>query len=125
VPLAAPLAASRLQAPRAVDFGLVPARELLVRQLPISNVGEAPLAFSWRVEAPFSLTPAAGRLAPGEGALCQVAFAPEDAAAFAGTAACELDNGEVVEVNVSWPAERVTGGAEAWMQAIWGRRDPC
>ena len=100
VPLSAPLAASRLQAPGAVDFGLVPVHEPSARQLPIRNGGAAPVAFRWRVEAPFSVSPAAGRLAPGAGAVCEVVFAPEEAAAFAGTAACELGSGEVVLVQV-------------------------
>lgn len=102
VNLSAPLAASRLHAPDAVDFGLVPARERFTRQLPIRNTGAAPLAFRWRAEAPFSVSPSSGRLAPGAGAACEVAFAPEEAAAFVGTAACELDSGEVVAVQVGF-----------------------
>jgi hypothetical protein len=101
VPLAAPLAAPRVAAPAAVDFGLVPAREVFSRPLPLANAGGAAVAFVWRVGAPFSVVPAAGRLAAGRAAACQVVFAPEEAAAFAGTAACELDNGEVVVVQVS------------------------
>ncbi|KAI8476927.1 MAG: hypothetical protein J3K34DRAFT_516186 [Monoraphidium minutum] len=105
VPLSAPLAAPRLQAPPGVDFGLVPAHERFERPLPIRNVGEAPLTFSWRSEAPFSVTPASGRLAPGEAAACRAAFVPGEAAAFEGTAACELDSGEVVVVKLAGAAK--------------------
>jgi len=100
VPLSAPLAAPRLQAPDGVEFGLVPARERFVRPLPIRNVGDAAVQFSWRVETPFSVLPAAGRLGAGQGMACQVAFAPEEAAAFTGSAACALDSGESVVVKV-------------------------
>lgn len=107
VPLSAPLAASKLRAPEALDFGLVPARERVLRPLHISSVGEAPLAFAWRVEAPFAVVPASGRLGAGQGMTCQVAFAPEEAAAFTGSAACELDSGDVVVVKVrGWTDRR-------------------
>jgi hypothetical protein len=106
VPLSAPLPASRLDAPGGVDFGLVPARERAAAQLPIANTGAAPLAFSWRVEPPFSVAPPAGRLAPGEGLACEVAFEPLEAAAFSGSAVCELDSGEAAVVQV--------GGRHGW-----------
>ncbi|GBF91298.1 hypothetical protein Rsub_03618 [Raphidocelis subcapitata] len=105
VPLSAPLPASRLEAPGGVDFGLVPANERTAARLPVANTGAAPLEFSWRVEPPFSVEPAAGRLAPGEGLACEVAFEPREAAAFLGSAACELDSGEVVVVQLSGAAK--------------------
>lgn len=60
VPLEAVLPASKLQLPASVDFGCVPAKEQVQQQLPIKNVGDAPLLFNWRIEAPFAISPAAG-----------------------------------------------------------------
>lgn len=111
VALAAPLAAPRLAAPAAVDFGLVPARERVTRPLPIANTGAAPLAFAWRVEPPFSIAPQSGRLAPGQSVDCVAAFEPAEAAAFDGSAACELDSGEAVGVQARVAAERARAGS--------------
>lgn len=72
VPLEALLPASKLQLPPALDFGCVPAKEQVEQQLPIKNVGDAPLRFAWKIEPPFAILPAAGQLAPGQTLTCQV-----------------------------------------------------
>lgn len=100
VPLSAPLARGRLSAPPGLDFGVAPACERAERALPICNAGAAPLTFAWRVDAPFSVAPPCGALAPGERVVCTAAFEPRDAAAYSGSAACQLDGGEVVAVEV-------------------------
>ncbi len=64
VPLSAVLPASKLQLPPGgLDFGCVPVRQPCVQQLPITNVGDAPLSFAWRLEPPFDVVPATGQLA--------------------------------------------------------------
>lgn len=72
VPLEALLPASKLQLPTALEFGCVPAKEQVQQQLPIKNVGDAPLRFAWKIGAPFAILPAAGQLAPGQTLTCQV-----------------------------------------------------
>lgn len=72
VPLSAVLPASKLQLPPVLDFGCVAVRKACVQQLPIRNVGDAQLQFSWRLEQPFEVVPAAGQLAPGQTLVCKV-----------------------------------------------------
>lgn len=72
VPLEAVLPASKLQLPSGIDFGVVPAKEAFLQQLPIKNVGDAALQFSWQIEEPFRIVPAAGRLAAGDTLQCEV-----------------------------------------------------
>jgi hypothetical protein len=76
VPLEAVLPASKLQLPAALDFGCVPFKEPAVQQLPMKNVGDAPLHYSWKVEDPFAVLPADGQLHPGQTVLCQVRHEP-------------------------------------------------
>lgn len=105
VPLSASLPASKLELPPAVDFGCVPVRAACSRRLPITNVGDAPLAFSWQLAAPFAVVPAAGQLAPQQTLACEVLFQPAEAATYRGTAACSLDNGELLTVQVGGMAK--------------------
>ncbi|KAF6255251.1 hypothetical protein COO60DRAFT_1662608 [Scenedesmus sp. NREL 46B-D3] len=86
----------KLQLPTALEFGCVPAKEQVQQQLPIKNVGDAPLRFAWKIGAPFAILPAAGQLAPGQTLTCQVLFDPQEAAAYRAAAACSLDNGELL-----------------------------
>jgi hypothetical protein len=72
VPLCAVLPASKLQLPPAVDFGCVPVRQGCVQQLPIKNVGDAGLHFTWKLQEPFGIVPASGQLAPGQTLVCEV-----------------------------------------------------
>lgn len=72
VPLEAVLPASKLQLPAALDFGCVPFKEPAMQQLPIKNIGDAPLRYSWRVEDPFAVVPADGQLYPGQTVMSQV-----------------------------------------------------
>lgn len=72
VPLAAVLPASKLQLPPAVDFDCVPVRQDCVQQLPIKNVGDAGLHFTWALQEPFGIVPASGQLAPGQTLVCEV-----------------------------------------------------
>jgi hypothetical protein len=72
VPLSAVLPASKLHLPSAVDFGCVPVRQSCMRQLPIKNVGDAGLHFSWKLQEPFAVVPASGQLVPGQTLLCEV-----------------------------------------------------
>lgn len=72
VRLSAVLPASKLQLPPAVDFGCVPVRQSCVQQVPIKNVGDAGLLFSWKLEEPFAVVPAAGQLAADQTMICEV-----------------------------------------------------
>lgn len=72
VPLEAVLPASKLQLQQALDFGCVPAKEPVMQQLPIRNVGDAVLRFTWKLEEPFAIVPATGQLAPGQTLTCEV-----------------------------------------------------
>lgn len=72
VPLSAVLPASKLQLPTEVDFGCVPVRQSCMQQLPIKNVGDAGLQFSWKLQEPFAVVPASGQLAPGQTLVCEV-----------------------------------------------------
>lgn len=74
VPLSAVLPASKLQVPPAVDFGCVPVRQGCVQQLPITNVGDAGLLFSWKLQQPFAVVPATGQLGPGQTLVCEVSM---------------------------------------------------
>lgn len=72
VPLEAVLPASKLQLQAALDFGCVPAREPVMQRLPIRNIGDAMLQFSWKIQEPFAIEPAGGQLAPGQTLHCEV-----------------------------------------------------
>lgn len=72
VALAAVLPASKLQLPLTADFGCVPVRQGCVQQLPIKNVGDAGLQFTWTLQEPFGIVPASGQLAPGQTLVCEV-----------------------------------------------------
>jgi hypothetical protein len=72
VSLLAQLPESRLKVPPSLDLGCVPTGERVLAQLPISNTGDAPVRFSWRVDAPFQVSPHVGELAPGAAAQCEV-----------------------------------------------------
>lgn len=72
IPLEAVLPTSKLQLPSAIDFGCVPTKEPVVQRLPIKNVGDALLQFTWKLEQPFAIVPAAGQLAPGQTLICEV-----------------------------------------------------
>lgn len=90
VPLSAVLPASKLQLPPALDFGCVPVRKSCVQQLPIKNVGDAGLQFSWKVQEPFAVVPANGQLAPGQTLVCEVrrGRAAQHAPACTATSSC-------------------------------------
>jgi len=74
VPLSAVLPASKLQLPAAVEYGCVPVHQRCVQQLPIKNVGDAGLLFTWKLQEPFAVVPAAGELAPGQTLVCEVCW---------------------------------------------------
>ncbi len=58
------------------------------------------LAYAWKLDAPFRIVPSSGVLARGERAALAVVFTPPTAATFDATAACTLDSGEVVTMQV-------------------------
>lgn len=58
------------------------------------------LAFSWKLEPPFWIIPAAGSLAADESASLAIHFLPLEAASFEACAACQLDSGEQLTMQV-------------------------
>lgn len=56
---------------------------------------------TWRLDEPFSISPATATLEPGQGTVFTVSFMPLEACSYAGNACCLLDNGSSAECRVS------------------------
>jgi hypothetical protein len=65
------------QVPDSLPFGCVPAKETAERELVISNTGDTPLSFNWKVEAPFRVEPPTGQLQAGAQLACKVSSHPQ------------------------------------------------
>lgn len=88
IPVRAALPQAALAAPDAVDFGFCACRELAERPLTLSNAGEVAIEYEWEVDAPFTVEPTRGSLAPGESAALTATFMPSDASVHVATATC-------------------------------------
>jgi hydrocephalus-inducing protein len=85
VPLVGAGAAAALDLPDAIELREAPPVRATARHsLLVSNVGAAPGSFTLRAGAPFSVVPAAARLAPGESLQVVVGFAPQGAGLWEG-----------------------------------------
>lgn len=64
---------------------------------------------TWRLEAPFAISPPAASLAPGEGFTFTVTFTPLEACSYTANAACELESGAAAICKVRWIVDAATG----------------
>jgi hypothetical protein len=56
----------------------------------VTNDGEVPMSFSWQYEAPFTLQPVSGQIAPGSAAKITAAFKPTEASVFVANCVCTV-----------------------------------
>jgi hypothetical protein len=77
----------------------------------------AQVSLRWKVQEPFRIEPPTAQLPPGQVLQVQALFMPQDACAFTGTAACELDTGGSSIVRV----REAVGGPFC----RWGRSSCC
>ncbi|KAJ9506854.1 hypothetical protein QJQ45_029976, partial [Haematococcus lacustris] len=85
--------AVHVQVPPSLDFGFVPCKEEQTRSLTVRNTGDIQVTLSWKLDAPFSISPASASLAPGQALACKVCFTPQEASSYSGHATCLLGNG--------------------------------
>ncbi|MEW5306910.1 MAG: hypothetical protein WDW36_009343 [Sanguina aurantia] len=93
VPVQAFTPATRVELPASLDFGCVPTKETVTRQISIRNTGDVRVRAEWRLDPPFSITPSSGSLAPGECSTFDVSFHPTEACSYDARAACQLESG--------------------------------
>jgi len=93
--------ATNIQVPPSLDFGFVPCKELQHLPLPVHNTGDVQVRVTWRLDAPFSISPQTSMLSPGDVMQFDVSFLPQEAGSFAGNATCILDNGSTASCSVS------------------------
>ncbi|KAF5836871.1 hypothetical protein DUNSADRAFT_5310, partial [Dunaliella salina] len=92
---------TNIQVPPSLDFGYVPCKELQHLPLPVHNTGDVQVRVTWRLDAPFSISPQTSLLSPGDVIHFDVSFLPQEAGSFAGNATCILDNGSTASCSVS------------------------
>ena len=90
VPIRAAIPAMSSAVPGNLDFGFCPVQETGVKTFNVSNDGEVPVTFSWTYEAPFSLSPASGSIAPGSAAAITARFKPTDACVYVAECVCTV-----------------------------------
>eukprot|EP00201_Polytomella_parva_P002062 CAMPEP_0175076276 /NCGR_PEP_ID=MMETSP0052_2-20121109/22612_1 /TAXON_ID=51329 ORGANISM="Polytomella parva, Strain SAG 63-3" /NCGR_SAMPLE_ID=MMETSP0052_2 /ASSEMBLY_ACC=CAM_ASM_000194 /LENGTH=531 /DNA_ID=CAMNT_0016345347 /DNA_START=36 /DNA_END=1628 /DNA_ORIENTATION=- len=95
IPVNAYTPATKIEVSPSVDFGFVPVKEKQTLPLSVCNTGEVEVDVAWRVEAPFSIVPAAFSLAPGQSLSCSASYEPSEASSCSVTAACILSNGSI------------------------------
>jgi hypothetical protein len=76
----------------------------------------------WRVEAPFSVSPPAASLAPGESMHFTVSFTPPEACSYTANAACQLESGAAAICKVGCDA---AGLAALFHAPLGGCSDAC
>jgi hypothetical protein len=59
------------------------------------------ITVAWRLDEPFSITPASSTLQPGQGCTFDVSFLPNEACSYAGNACCQIEGGASAECNVT------------------------
>lgn len=101
VPIRASLPVSQLQIPVSLDFGFVPVQEVARTPFAVRNTGDVELSFAWALQAPFAIEPARALLPPGQSARFEAVFKPQDASAFTASAACKLDNGQELIMQIT------------------------
>ena len=70
------------QVPPSLDFGFAASKEECKRSFTFTNVGEVAVDYEWKIDEPFTFTPNAGRLSPGESQNVHSVFLPPDASVF-------------------------------------------
>lgn len=64
------------------------------------NVGKADVKFSWKVGAPFSISPETGSLVPGQEGTFNCTFMPDAASVFTGAAVCLVQGGPTIPLKL-------------------------
>ncbi|KXZ49496.1 hypothetical protein GPECTOR_21g722 [Gonium pectorale] len=96
VPVLAVGASAALDFPDLVDFGSVPAKVDTRQTVFVRNVGSKAAHFSLTAPAPFSVSPTAGHLAPGETLQCSLVFDPPSVGRYEGELEIQYDSGRCV-----------------------------
>ena len=78
VPVCAFLPVVALEVPPSLDFGFAASKEECKRSFTFTNVGEVAVDYEWKIDEPFTFTPNAGRLSPGESQNVHSVFLPPD-----------------------------------------------
>ena len=90
VPIKAHIPQMHSTVPTNLDFGFCPVSETERQTFTVNNDGEVPITFQWQCDAPFTLSPLAGKIAPGGAATISASFTPPDASVFVASAVCSI-----------------------------------
>ncbi|KAG2489301.1 hypothetical protein HYH03_012133 [Edaphochlamys debaryana] len=96
VPVLAVGASAALDFPDCVDFQSVPAKVDTKQTVFVRNVGSKAAHFSLSAPPPFTVSPTAGHLAPGETLQCSVTFEPPSTGRYEGEMEIQYDSGRCV-----------------------------
>ncbi|KXZ53757.1 hypothetical protein GPECTOR_6g674 [Gonium pectorale] len=101
VPVHAYTPVTHIEVPSQLDFGFTPCKETVTAPVVVKNSGDVRVDVTWRLEAPFAITPPSASLAPGESLSFVVAFTPPEACSYTANAACTLESGAAAICKIS------------------------
>lgn len=96
VPIRAEIAKLAAEVTPRLEFGVVPVNEPTPMTVTLSNTGQVPMSFEWRVPSLFTFEPRTGSLAVGARVTVQVTLLPTAAAILDATAVAVVEGGELL-----------------------------
>ena len=103
VPVRAFISTLQCTVPTGIDMGLCPINVTSPKTFLISNTGEVPAPFEWKVPPPFKLAPERGTVNVGESIETVLTIHPTSAQVFVANAVCKVGEG----VNATKPFPRL------------------
>jgi len=104
VPVRAYISTLQCTVPRGLDMGLCPVNVTSPKTFLVTNTGEVPAPFEWKVPAPFTFTPSSGVVAVGEAIETVCTIHPSAAEVFVTNAVCRVGEG----INATKPSSRAS-----------------
>ena len=103
VPVRAYISTLQCTVPEGIDMGLCPINVTTPKTFLITNTGEVPAPFEWKVPEPFVLSPSKGTVMVGESVETILTFHPASAEVFVANAVCMVGEG----INATKPKPRL------------------